>query len=136
MSVLYAKPRIKPARKTVRKPGPFGRGVFPPVRPFEPSHADRIDLATMATVPDKPTPLPRAIKEIIGSSDRNLAACANLLKTIDRHVMRISGIRPICGGSPEADTWASRIEAIMNGIDDDDANPVRDSDVANVAAVG
>jgi hypothetical protein len=138
MSVLYAKPRIKPTRKTIRKPGPFGRGVFPRVRPFEPSHADRIDLATMATVPAKPAPTPlnwidRLAEQIRG----DLVRIRELGERQDALYLKLHGIAPICGGAPTKFEPSEEDWADFYGWTDEPVHRVPgDDDMAYVGAVG
>jgi hypothetical protein len=115
---------VKPHRKSPRKPGPFGRGVFPPARPFEPSKSDRIEWATMATVSAKPAPM--TFDALMSQIRGDLVRCQELGRRQDDLMAKIRlskmGIRPVCGSSPENDARAEfnrRLEEVMEGIDDE-----------------
>jgi hypothetical protein len=68
----------------------------------------------------------------------DLARCRRLRNQFDALSAKLHDVRPICGGSPEADeyeTWARRVSEIYEGIDED-ASPMTDADVADVNAIG
>lgn len=97
MNLLYGRPYLKPNRRTVRKPGPFGKGIFPPVRPFEPSRSDRIELA-MGTVSAKPL---NWIDAMLSQIKTDLARLDALGRDQDALLSSLH-IKPIRGGAPVA----------------------------------
>jgi hypothetical protein len=131
--------RDNPAARAIR--ARFGAGLirsFPCTR-CEHTAQDAQEYAIMFAVPANPAsmPQPRSLKEIMDSSDRNLAACASLLKTIDRHTMRMSGIRPICGGAPTKFEPSEDDLADVFGSDEEPVHFVPgDDDMAFVGACG
>jgi hypothetical protein len=133
--------RHNPALREIR--AQFGAGIlrsFPTSRcEFTAQDAQEAVVMFIETV--QSTPLPpispdQLAKEISESIRRSQA----LGRRQDALLAKLHGIRPICGGSPEADARSEfnrRIDEIMNGIDDPAGNPVTDADIAAVnGAVG
>ena len=94
---------VKRTRKTDLAPNHrFGQGILPSRPHASLPYSGEDDAQAAAMFREEPLPRPRPISEVIASTERSLAACKGLLQSIDRHQMRIQGVRPLRGGSPEA----------------------------------
>jgi hypothetical protein len=142
-TILFDGGALKTDRAACRARARFGRGVLayvPHSGRCDHNHQDELDrVAMLAEDAARATTLPTP-SQLASQIRADLSRCRKLAGQFDAIFAKLHDIRPVCGGAPSGaerhDEWSKNIDAIMEGIDDDDAIPMTDADVAAVNVIG
>ena len=118
--------RTDPAARQAR--ARFGRGVLKSVPSFKAafSFADAQEAALMFAEAPKPAPRPSITPgQLMAKVRDDIARCKELGRRQDALLLALHGIKPISGGSFDANAremQSRRMDDIYNGIDEDAGN--------------
>jgi hypothetical protein len=135
MNVLYAKPRIKPNRRTARNPAPFGQGILA-YRPHTSTPFTATDEAEAAAMFAEANHAPMTFDALMSQIRGDLVRCEALGRRQDALAAKLElsrrGIRTISGGSPEA----TRFIPSERDLEDVFGNTSRGDDAQFMTAAG